>query len=442
MPLLALSLLAACAPEPTAHLSAGDAAPAIRADAPPSIGSSPTTLDIDLEGAYDIVGDVNGDGRDDLVAMSGGIASVFMGRPFGIGRIATRSLVPRFDSGSVIAGVGDVDGDGYDDVAVGFPAARGGRGRVQVFHGTRRGLETRPRITLTITTADGFGSEVAGAGDLNGDGYADMAVYVPGRDRVRVYYGSADGISSGDFTAINAAWHDVTDSVFADGAATGSGMAAGDIDADGYDDLIVSYPGWNSFDGGFYVFSGSSAGVSRTGAFTGYPWAGGSSSYCESTPAMGWAVASGVDMDGDGYENVVAGAPFDNCEGWVYAFSGSASGIDDSTWVEFYAYDYTDYVVSLGETLDAGDFNGDGVGDFTFGGSLATYAEGPFDTSTSSSETWTDPTDITDLSTWSSTYTPQQVRAGDVDGDGYDDVAVARYTTKGTWTIEVYYGAP
>ena len=140
---------------------------------------------------------------------------------------------------------------------------------------------------------------------------------------------------------------------------------------------------------------------------------------------------------------MVASAPFDICDGYVYAWFGGAAGMTTSTWVEFYGYpDFT----SLGATVDVGDFDGDGVGDVAFGGSVAGWAEGPFPTTNSSSETTTYPSVIAGTADGSGTYYDldfaTRVATGDVNGDGRSDVAAAYYSSAGAWTLSVYYGAP
>ncbi|MBP9826278.1 MAG: FG-GAP repeat protein [Thermoanaerobaculia bacterium] len=81
----------------------------------------------------------------------------------------------------------DVNGDGYADVIVGAPNANGGAGRMHVYLGGARPLTTVPAMSLDgRATGDAFGTSVASAGDINGDGYADVVVGAPAS-----YYGSS-----------------------------------------------------------------------------------------------------------------------------------------------------------------------------------------------------------------------------------------------------------
>jgi hypothetical protein len=142
--------------------------------------------------------DFNGDGYTDLavggpLADAGALADagrvvVFYGGPWtdAVPDLVLTGLQAGDHFGSSVAGAGDMDGDGFEDLAVGSPAyAVGGdpsRGRVHVFRG---GLVPSATPALTIDGAGGceaFGVTASGGRDLNGDGYADLAVGVPFSD--------------------------------------------------------------------------------------------------------------------------------------------------------------------------------------------------------------------------------------------------------------------
>ena len=96
------------------------------------------------------------------------------------------------DFGRSLSGAGDVNGDGYADVIV------GATGQAYVFYGTSSGLGSAGRTLLTGPFADDYGRAVAGAGDVNGDGYADVLVGAPAfssnSGRFYLYLGSATGL--------------------------------------------------------------------------------------------------------------------------------------------------------------------------------------------------------------------------------------------------------
>ncbi len=86
--------------------------------------------------------------------------------------------------GTSVAGAGDVNGDGYDDVIVGAPGydnGLGGEGAVFVYHGSAAGLSTTPDWMVESNQVNAaFGTSVATAGDVNGDGFDDIIIGAPG----------------------------------------------------------------------------------------------------------------------------------------------------------------------------------------------------------------------------------------------------------------------
>ena len=149
--------------------------------------------------ALDGAGDVNGDGYDDLIVGSPGysvgmgMAYLFTGSASGIDSSAVAALMAsdaaildRF--GAAVAGAGDVDGDGYDDVIVGaYESDDGGSGAgsVYLYRGGASGIDLSSELELSASDASSdayFGRAVAGVGDVNGDGYDDVVVGAEGDD--------------------------------------------------------------------------------------------------------------------------------------------------------------------------------------------------------------------------------------------------------------------
>ena len=137
-----------------------------------------------------------------------------------------------------MATAGDVNGDGYADVVVGARGYSSSTGRAYVYLGGPGGLATTAATTLTgEATSDYFGCSVATAGDVNGDGYADVVVGARGysgqhRAGVRVSgWGGASGLAT---TAATTLTGEAANDFFGSSVAT-----AGDVNGDGYADVVV-----------------------------------------------------------------------------------------------------------------------------------------------------------------------------------------------------------
>ena len=293
--------------------------------------------------------DVNGDGFDDVVASapryderSGTYVyrvSVSFGGASGAAA-APAQVIEGWESGDraslEVASVGDVNGDGYCDVVVGWGQSDDdgdGASRVEtctgtasVFLGGPAGLSTTPQRVLGETEPGAcVGGEVAGAGDVNGDGYADVLVAATtasprGRELagvVRAYYGGATGIAAAP------QWE--LEGTHARELLGRSIAGAGDVDGDGFGDVAV----------GALAVSRSSVGVVRV--FAGGP------SGLSTTPqreiqrprghwSFGSSVAGAGDVNGDGYADLAVGAPDVRPDeralsGSVSVFGGSADGV-------------------------------------------------------------------------------------------------------------------
>ncbi len=269
-------------------------------------------------------GDVNGDGYADVAvgansdSTATGHAYVYLGSAAGLSAtVATTFTGPSGAGGSFgtsVASAGDVNGDGYADLAVGAFGVATGVGRVYLYVGSAAGLSGTP--TTTLAGLDGtnsyFGYSVAGAGDVNGDGYADLAVGSGLVDRARVYLGSAAGLSGTPATTLSGP--------VAGGFFGFSVAGAGDVNGDGYADLTVGASGESGGTGRAYVYLGSAAGLSGAPAttLTGVI-AGGQ---------FGGSVAGAGDVNGDGFADVAVGANREiSNRGGAYLFLGAAAGL-------------------------------------------------------------------------------------------------------------------
>lgn len=308
--------------------------------------------------------DVNGDGYEDAIVGEGeydgkGAAYIYHGSADGISTTPSTTLIgPSWDAlGYSVGGAGDVNGDRFDDIIVGAPGHANGAlteaGAAYIYHGSADGISTTPSSTLLGATANAYlGFFVSTAGDVNGDGIDDVCVsghYSAGSNYANVYLGSSSGIvtaPSPELTGENAG------DVFGI-----SCHGAGDVNGDGFDDLIVGaigYPG-GANQGALYVYNGSAGGIKTTPA---------RKLVGENNGDTFGAGAPTGDINGDGFDDIVVGAlSYDGNKGKAYIYQGSASGIPASATNAILSSSQQLYgMVSPGM-----DFNGDGYSDIVVG---------------------------------------------------------------------------
>ena len=208
-----------------------------------------------------------------------------------------------------MAGAGDTNGDGYDDVIVGAYRYDDITGRAYVYAGSAVGVSSTATTTLDGEAVDScFGYSVAGAGDTNGDGYDDVIVGAMNYDSIRgrayVYDGSATGVSSTVATTLQG------ESIDSEYGRSVSG--AGDVDGDGYDDVIIGAPRFRGDVGRAYVHGG----LTEDGDGDGYD----ASVDCDNDDATVYPSATEVagdelDQDCDGSELCYSDADEDGYRG-------------------------------------------------------------------------------------------------------------------------------
>lgn len=311
-----------------------------------------------VESTWGSLPDVNGDGYGDvLVASPDNRTCLFLGASGGLVEAPATMLTPPAgagDFGQAIA-AGDVNGDGYADVIVAATSAAGGRGRAYVYAGGPGGLSASPMAELVSPALIGgrFGAAMAVAGDVDGDGYGDIFVGAPRTSvagRVYVYRGGPGGPESSPSVVL--AGPDGVDSYF--GAAV---AGAGDVDADGLVDVIVGADGVGGEAGRAYLFHGARE------AFGAAPW-------LELRAPMNVGVGASVvgigDANGDGYPDVAVGHPNAEGIGEVLVFNGGATGVGVSPARTLRPPG--DMSSGFGTVVSsAGDFDGDGYADLVVG---------------------------------------------------------------------------
>jgi hypothetical protein len=411
-------------------------------------------------------GDVNGDGYADVIvgaprydengsAEGAGAAFVFLGSASGVASGTSDTAHARLEGGqdpeqaysylgASVASAGDANGDGYADVIVGAPyythELMASAGSAFVFEGSATGIQSGgPENANAWIMSDqnaSVGTTVASAGDVNGDGYADVIVGAPfysGPEEyegaVFLFLGSAGGIATGASASADARieanknWAYMGESV----------ASAGDVNGDGYGDVIVGnryYIIDPQRRGAAFVFHGSASGIANGSPDT-------AQARLESDQAavfLGWSAAGAGDVNGDGYADVIVGAPFysgpEVTEGGAFVFLGSTSGIGDGTPDTAYARLESNQQDARmgGGVASAGDVNGDGYADviaaahqydagegnegaaFVYMGGATGIASG----TTAAAASHLHP----DL------YVSVAAGAGDVNGDDYSDVIV------------------
>ena len=390
-------------------------------------------------------GDTDGDGLDEVWVTGKGQtgSGTGTGGAFGVagrlsgtvtaadaGLVVVQSLAVT-ELGSTVASGYDLDGDGLDDLVLGAPLADPGgndQGLVVILPGpvATGADETAALATLEGNESDDYVGWSVAVGDFDGDGVGDLFAAEPNDDVVTGLLGPF---------AQDERWttssYDVRCS-----AESYIHLAMGDLTGDGKDDLLVGDYGYSRA----WVYEGG-----QTGSLDSYDrLATFDSTY--SSISLGFAVLANGDYDGDGYNDMVLGAPVtDDNRGMVYVVEGPVSGDYDDTDVdlELRAEDEDSYLgYGLALSVDAND---NGRAELLVGAPQAEGGKGVvyvLDGSPSSGTRTTADVDDYVVGARAGGELGLSLGAADIDGDGWTDILVGGDDISGgIGGVSLFYGA-
>jgi len=312
------------------------------------------------------------------------------------------------------ASAGDVNGDGFKDIVTGY---YGDGGYIKVFLGGVN-FDTIPDLKI-MGNGGGFGRAVGCAGDLNKDGYDDIVVGAPWAynhsnqaelaGKAQVFFGGSPMDTVVDVILQDSDYH------YAYGSSVTS---AGDVNDDGYDDVMVAAPDDSRGVGRVFIYLGGEDMDSIYDVrIEGHP---------DSSENLGWSVAGIDDINSDGYDDILigspwAGIPWGTGKASIYLGGDPMDSISDvSVWGDSINFWNFGRAVAY-----AGDVNGDGVGDMLIGG--VSYAAKLLMTVSWSPELTLDTLNLFGEDTLPSAFGLRISAAGDINNDGFDDMLISDY---------------
>jgi glycosylphosphatidylinositol phospholipase D len=291
-----------------------------------------------------------------------------------------------------VSGVGDVDGDGFDDIAIGSPGSNNGAGQTIIFYGRNCTFNASINL-LELNEKEGFfingvkdlsysGSSVSGAGNITGNGLGNVMIgsgtgnYIPNPNYVVL--GNEGGFNASFYlTSANGNNAFVVDP-FGNEATTYSASTSGDLNHDGFDDFMFGAPNANGGSGQVCVIYGNNDGFPKNIDCNSLNGTNGFNIYGFDYIWAGFSLAGGIDVNGDGVSDLAIGAPgtqFNDNDGLVAVILGNRNGFDSKIYLNnlnstngftIYPVQNTQGLLGFSVSLTR-DINGDGIGDILCG---------------------------------------------------------------------------
>ena len=209
-----------------------------------------------------------------------------------------------------------------------------------------------------------FGIDVSDAGDVNGDGYDDVIVGADWYSNGQTNEGAAF-LYYGSANGLSQTYDWMTESNEAQAELGYSVSSAGDVNNDGYDDLIIGAPGYSGT-GGAFIFLGDAAGPATTADII--------LEGEQDDSKFGYSVSSAGYVNNDNFADVIVGSPEYNGnwgenEGRAYVYYGNSSGVDTTAdWIAEIDQEFGSEDAKFGYSVDsAGDFDGNSFDDVVIG---------------------------------------------------------------------------
>ncbi|MCK4272023.1 FG-GAP repeat protein, partial [bacterium] len=290
--------------------------------------------------------------------------------------------------GYQVAGLGDQNGDGFDDILTSAPGDR----KAFIYFGGNP-MDTIPDVVFSKENEELFGYRLCNLGDINGDSYTDFGI--ASLDLMRIYWGGVELDTLADLIL-----------------PPGRTCAAGDINKDGYGDILQSFRDWQSYRGKASLYLGgaepdSISDWSAVGDFTWYHF--------------GYNITGNGDLNGDGYDDIAIGGYRQGNRGIYPYIKYFYGGIEMDT-IPAFVMDSFEQPLDISSHAAFINVNGDSFSDLCADSHIDTSAllfHGPIL-----------PEVVPDLILHGSSLSGkiwEISEAGDINNDGYPDIITGNY---------------